>query len=157
MAILLDVLMVLLFVLCVWSGWRRGFVKVLGGVLALVAATLVSVLFSASVADAVADKVSLQLPLVQLICSVALFAVTFAVVSFVLRSLDVVAKIPLIKQLNKVLGLAVGVLSGVLWVWFAINVLKLVAPLGWIPALTPAVLGETRLITWLGAMLPAMW
>ena len=71
-------------------------------------------------------------------------------------NLDLIAKLPLIKQLNKVLGLAVGVVSGVLWVLFVTCALQLLARVGWVPALTEAVIAKTWLVSWVAEMLPSI-
>ena len=67
----------------------------------------------------------------------------------VLRALDVVAKLPVLKQLNGLLGVAAGAVQGLLWVLFAVAALRLVADMGWIDALTPAVLEDTVLVRYL--------
>lgn len=156
MSILLDLLMILVLGLSMVSGWRRGLIKVLGGLVALAVATLVSAWLGEPVAALFTPKSSADPALVQLICVVALFAITYALVSILIRSLNLFAKLPLIKQLNKVLGLAVGVVSGVLWVVFAVCALQMLARLGWIPALTDAVIAKTWLVSWVAAQLPSI-
>lgn len=156
MAILLDVLVVLLFGASIVSGWRRGFVKVFGGLLALVAATLVSAWLSEPIAALFIPKSAKDPVVVQLICVVVLFAITYALVAFLLRSLNLIAKLPLIKQLNKVLGLVVGVLSGLLWVLFVVCALQMLTRAGWIPALTEAVIAKTWFVSWVAEMLPSI-
>lgn len=156
MAILLDVLMVLLLGGAMASGWRRGFIKVLGGLLALAAATLASAWLSDPIATLFIPQSSADPAVVQLICLVVLFAVTYALVAFVLRWLNLVAKLPLIKQLNKVLGLAVGTLSGALWVLITVCALQILARVGWIPALTEAVIEKTWLVSRVAALLPSI-
>ncbi|MBR2319808.1 MAG: CvpA family protein [Clostridia bacterium] len=156
MSFLLDGLMVLLLILCMVSGWRRGFIKVFGGLLALAAATLVSAWLSDPIAAMIIPKTEADPALVQLLCLVGLFAIAYALVAFLLRSLNLIAKLPLLKQLNKVLGVAVGAVSGVLWVVFAVCALQMVARLGWIPALTEAVIEKTWLVSWVAAQLPTI-
>ena len=157
MSVLLDGLMLLVFVLCVVSGWRRGFIKVLGGLLALIAATVVSSVVKPLVVPVIAKHATLPLPLVQLLCSIVLFLLVYAATGVLFRCLDVIAKLPLIKQLNRLLGLAAGIVSGVLWVLFAMGVVTALALLGWIPSLTPTVLEETQLISWLATIASAYW
>ena len=156
MAILLDLLVVLLLGASIVSGWRRGFIKVFGGLLALVAATLVSAWLSEPVAALFTPKSSADPAMVQLLCVVVLFAVTYALVAFLLRSLNLIAKLPLIKQVNKVLGLAVGVLSGLLWMMFVVCALQMLARVGWIPALTEAVIAKTWIVSRVVAFLPSI-
>lgn len=156
MSILLDGLMILLFLLCVFSGWRRGFVKMFGGLIALVAASLLSSLLCRPIATLVAPRTALAAPVVEMLCSLVLFALIYGLVALVLRPLNLVAKLPLLKQINKVLGLLVGVVSGVLWVLFAMGVAYTLAWLDYIPTLTPSVMEGTWLISRLSELLPAV-
>lgn len=229
MTYVFDGLMILLFVLCVWLGWHRGFVRTVSGLIALIAAVLVAAVFSGPIAKAVythgveprvtavlsehiegellpseekldtaldklppfvtslleakeldsgaaiLDKVEtleagetaaegitrqvikpIVLSLIQLLCSVILFALTYLLAAIALRALDVVAKLPLIKQMNNLLGLLAGAVTGGLWVLFAIRVLYTLALLGVAPWLTPALLADTLLISYVGTLLPAV-
>ena len=56
MAYVLDALLIVLFALCVYLGWRRGLIKTASGLIALAAAVAVSVLLSGPVAELVYDK-----------------------------------------------------------------------------------------------------
>ena len=152
MAVLLDSLLVFLFSFCVLSGWKRGFIKVFGGLIALVAATLVSNTLSPAAAVLAADYFALPPTQLHSLCSMVLFLLVYVAVQCLLRWLDIVAKLPLIKQLNRLLGLVAGALSGALWALFAIGVVTAVAWLGWIPTLTPTVLEETQVFAWLNTL-----
>lgn len=156
MSFLLDGLMILLFALCVTSGWRRGFIKMLSGVIALVAASLLSSLLSGPLASLLAPNSALTMPMIQMLCSLVLFSVIYGLATALLRPLNLVAKLPVLKQCNSLLGFAIGAVSGVLWVLFAISVAYTLAWLNCIPALTPSTLEETWLISWLGECLPAV-
>ena len=220
MAYVLDALVIVLFALCVWLGWRRGFIKTASGLIALAAAVAVSVLLSgpvaelvynkavepavisaleeqiqdntvpmaqqvdnaleqmpgfvtallaqrgldsgetivaglqveemgASVAEGIARQVIAPLvsPLLEGLCAILLFIVVYIAASLLLRVLDLVARFPLIKQLNRGLGLVAGVCSGALWVVFAVGVITTLTYLCWIPDLTPEVLEGTLLIS----------
>lgn len=156
MSILLDLLMVLLLGVSLVSGWKRGFVKMFGGLLALAAATMVSAWLCEPLASLFIPKSSADPATVQLICMVALFAITYALVAFIIRSLNLVAKLPLIKQLNKVMGLALGAACGALWVLLAACALQLLVRVGWIPALTEAVIAKTWIVSRVVAFLPSI-
>lgn len=156
MSVLLDGLLLLLIGMNMVSGWRRGFIKVFSGLLALAVATVVASFLGNPIASAIAPNTALDPTLVQLLCAIALFAVTYGLMAFMLRSLDLVAKIPLVKHLNKVVGLGVGALCGLLWAVFAVGVLQTLAKLGWLPFLTPAVLEKTWLISWVSGLLPTI-
>lgn len=112
----------------------------------------------ATVAQRITQQVitPIVLPLIEMLCSVVLFILTYILAAILLRVLNVVAKLPLLKQLNKVLGLVAGVVNGALWVLFAVGVLQALAWLGWVNGLTPAVLNDTVLISWLSTLLPVI-
>ena len=156
MSILLDLLMVLLFGVSLVSGWKRGFVKMFGGLLALAAATVVSAWLCEPLASLIIPKSSANPTTVQLICMVALFVVTYALVAFIIRSLDLMAKLPLIKQLNKVMGLVLGAVCGALWVLMTAYALQMLVRVGWIPALTEAVIAKTWIASRVVALLPSI-
>ena len=220
MAYVLDALLIVLFALCVYLGWRRGLIKTASGLIALAAAVAVSVLLSGPVAELVYDKAvepavvsaleeqiqdntvpvaqqvdnaleqmpgfitallagrgldsgeaildglrveemgasvaegiaqqvvaPLVCPLLEGLCAILLFVLVYMAALLLLRVLDLVARIPFIKQLNRGLGLVAGVCSGALWVIFAVGVITTLTYLCWIPALTPEVLEGTLLIS----------
>lgn len=227
MIYLFDVLMVALLVLCVWLGWHRGFVRTVGGLMALIAAVLVAAVFSGPIAKAIygntvepkvmaamegyvegkvlpdaeqldkaldrmpdlvsdmldssgldsgaailekidfvrADETAaacitrkaitpVVLPLIKTLCSVVLFALAYVLALLAARALNVVAKLPLIKQANRLLGLFAGLATGALWVLFAIRLLYAVAAFGVWPWLSPARLDGTLLISFIKNALP---
>ena len=154
MSILLDGLLIVLFGACAFWGWKRGFIKMLSRLIALVVASLVSSVVSTPIATAIAPRTALSLPTVCVMCSIVLFVLSYVLMSVMLRTLDVVAKLPLLKLANQVLGLVVGAVSGLLWSLFALGVIYTLAWLGWIPFLTTAVLEKTWLISRLVGLVP---
>lgn len=229
MAYVLDALLIVLFALCVYLGWRRGLIKTASGLIALAAAVAVSVLLSGPVAELVYDKAvepavvsaleeqiqdntvpvaqqvdnaleqmpgfitallagrgldsgeaildglrveemgasvaegiaqqvvaPLVCPLLEGLCAILLFILVYMAALLLLRVLDLVARIPFIKQLNRGLGLVAGVCSGALWVIFAVGVITTLTYLCWIPALTPEVLEGTLLISRLRDLLQSL-
>lgn len=225
MAYILDGVVILIFLLAVIIGNRRGFIKTMSGVLAFVAALVVSYLLSGLVAElvyttmlepsliaslqeqmagvgtemqnitkafeslpplvknllgqsgvlsvddlaqamkigadgslvqAVADVVrSVVLPVLETVCSLVLFILAYIAARLLLRVLDVVAKLPLLKQVNKSLGTVAGIISGVLWVLFAVSVVQVAAALGTADSLiNMQVLNDTLLTNWLVGVNP---
>ena len=57
---------------------------------------------------------------------------------------------------NKVLGLALGVVCGALWVLLVACALQLLVRVGWIPALTEAVIAKTWIVSRVVALLPSI-
>lgn len=221
MKYLLDVVVILIFLLCIAIGRKRGFIKMVSGIVALVAALAVSSLLCAPVAEYVYDKTvepsiinmvdeqmaqvegnvneqlsqtyeslpgvvknllaqsgvdsaqtfaesvpiygstpisqniagmirPLLLPLLSALCSLLLFLIAYIAATLILRMFDIVAKLPLLKQLNKTLGLIGGAVAGALWALVAVTVIQLLAVLGIAgDVITLQTVSETLLINWL--------
>ena len=229
MSYLLDAVLIVLFALCVWIGWKRGFIKTVSGLIALAVAVIVASTFSTPIANAVytgtvepavlstlEEKISSEvlptaeqldaaidempslvatllevgdmgsgaaileqvdavesgksaastitdcvvtpivLPLMQMLCSVVLFAAAYLIASILLRVLDLVAKLPVLKQLNSVLGVVAGALTGAAWVIFAARILFTLAWLGMAEWLTPEVLEQTWVVTFANSLIPTI-
>lgn len=225
MAYIIDGVVILIFLLSIIIGARRGFIKTLSGVVAFVAALAVALLLKDAVAgfvyntmveppilsnleeqlgadgttvqnmekaydtlpdlvknllaqvgvqdvndltqtmkvgaegslvQSVADVVrSVVLPVLQAVFSLVLFILAHIAAGLLLRVLDVVAKLPLLKQVNKSLGAVAGVFSGVLWVLFAVSVIQIVAALGKADSvINMQVLNDTLLTNWLVGVNP---
>ena len=105
--------------------------------------------------ESVAESISRQvvapvvMPLLKMLCTLLLFVVAFILASVLLKALNVVAKLPLLKQLNTMLGGFAGAVSGILWMIFAVSVLQVLAYMGTIALLTPELLQSTILTKWL--------
>ena len=229
MSYLLDAVLIVLFALCVWIGWKRGFIKTVSGLIALAVAVIVASTFSTPIANAVytgtvepavlstlEEKINSEvlptaeqldaaidempslvatllevgdmgsgaaileqvdavesgksaastitdcvvtpivLPLMQMLCSVVLFAAAYLIASILLRVLDLVAKLPVLKQLNSVLGVVAGALTGAAWVIFAARILFTLAWLGVAERLTPEVLEQTWVVTFANSLIPTI-
>lgn len=227
MKYLLDAVVILIFLLCVWIGQKRGFIKTVTGIVAFLAALAVSALLSGPVAGLVYDKAveptiietvntqveqaegsaienlnnayeslptvvknllaqtgiedvddlaqnlmsmdtnipvsenvnavvePLLLPLIKAISSLLLFLIAYIAAGIVLRVLNIVAKLPLLKQLNKTLGLVGGIVSGALWALLAVTVLQVLAATGAADgAITLQTIGETTVVNWIAGVNP---
>ena len=226
MTYVLDGLLVVLFLLMVVIGHRRGFIKTVSGVLAFVAALVLSTLLAgpgsgmvydavveppvrealvsqigdnspaaetldAALADmpafitnrlevsglnsgaAILDRLNtsggegtvdqrildqvvepVALPVIKAVCTLLLFLVLLIVLTILFKALDLVAKLPLLKQLNKLLGVVAGAALGLLWVFVFVAVLQLVANMGWVDGITPAVLEDTFVVSRVDAFNP---
>ncbi len=229
MTYVLDAAVVLLFVLAVFIGHRRGFIKTVAGIAAFVVALVVASMFAAPLAgwiygtfvepsltatleeqmtaagsnisaqigaayDAMPSLVqnllaqtgiedanaldqliwtgredmssspthlvfdamrSVLLPFVEALCSLVLFFATNILAAILLRVLDVVAKLPLLKQVNKTLGFVGGVVSGALWVLVAVTAIQLIAAFAApTDAINLAVVNDTVLVSRLAVINP---
>lgn len=95
-------------------------------------------------------------PVIRIVCAVVLFVLTYTLASILLSVLDILAKLPIINKINNGLGMIVGALSGMLWVMFAVCVLYALAQLSLVDWLTPAILEETKIASWLSSFLTAV-
>lgn len=227
MKYLLDAVVILIFLLCVFIGHKRGFIKTVTGIVAFLAALAVSALLCGPVAGLVYDKAvepaiietvdtqleqsdstaiegldsayqslpdvvknllaqagvesvddlskklmsmdtnvpvsdninavveSVLLPLLKALCSLLLFLIAYIIASIVLRVLNIVAKLPLLKQVNKTLGLVGGIVSGALWALFAVTVIQVLAATGAADgAITLQTIGETTVVNWIAGINP---
>lgn len=225
MAYIIDGVVILIFLLAIVIGSKRGFIKTMSGVLSFAAALVVAMLLKGAVAElvynlaveppllasleeqlagvgteiqnlenafnslpglvknllvqvgvqdvdsltqtmklgadgslaqSIADVVrSVVMPVLEAVCMLVLFILAHIVASLLLRVLDVLAKLPLLKQVNKSLGAVAGIISGVLWVLLAVSVVQIVAALGSADsAINMAVLNDTILTNWLVSVNP---
>ena len=223
---LLDAVVILIFLLCVFIGRKRGFIKTVAGIVAFLAALAVSMLLSGPVAGLVYDKAEepsivetvdtkleetkgtaieqldnayqslpnmvknllaqagvtdvnglsdrlptdgaetighsvnavvepLLLPLIKALCSLVLFFIAYIAASIVLRVLNIIAKLPLLKQLNKTLGLVGGIVSGALWALLAVTVIQVIAATGSADStITLQTVSETVVVNWVAGITP---
>ncbi len=226
MKYLLDAVVILIFLLCVFIGHKRGFIKTVAGIVAFLAALAVSTLLNGPIAGLVYDKAvepsiietvdtkleetkgtaieqldnayqslpdmvknllaqagitdvnelsdrlstdgaetmghsvnavvePLLLPLIKALCSLLLFFIAYIAASIVLRVLNIIAKLPLLKQLNKTLGLIGGVVSGALWALLAVTVIQVLAATGSADsAITLQTVSETVVVNWVAGINP---
>lgn len=123
-------------------------------------ADILEKLTAAEEGETVAQSVSRQvvtpivMPLLKMLCSLLLFLVASVLVSILFKALNVVAKLPLLKQLNKSMGALAGALLGVLWVFFAVSVLQVLASLGVTDVISAELLRSTTLVNWLCGINP---
>ncbi len=227
MKYLLDAVVILIFLLCVAIGHKRGFIKTVTGIVAFVAALAVSSLLSGPIAGLVYDKAvepsivetvdtkleevegsateklydayeslpdmvksllaqtgvenvddlaqklmsmdtnvpvseninavvePILLPLIKAICSLLLFFIVYIVAAILLKMLDIVAKLPLLKQVNKALGLVGGIVLGALWALLAVTVLQILAATGVAgDTVTLQTIADTTIVNWIAGINP---
>ncbi|MBQ8752042.1 MAG: CvpA family protein [Clostridia bacterium] len=228
MAYLLDGAIILVFLLAIWIGYKRGFIKTMAGLIAFIVAAVVAMLLSGPIAQAIYDssveptvvstisshlevsdsleagvdsaleklpgfvtnalansgiasgadvmskltgveediplaqKVAdhvvqpIVVPLLKVICTLLLFIVVYVVASIVLKVLDLVAKLPILKELNQGLGVLAGAVSGILWVFFLVSVLQVLGAAGAVDGvINQAVINDTVVTNWLIGINPA--
>ena len=76
------------------------------------------------------------------------------IISLILKLLNVLAKLPVLKQANKTLGIVAGVVQGALWALLIATILQAVAATGLIPMVSEELLDSTILVKWLSSINP---
>lgn len=111
---------------------------------------------SVGTAQSIADQVVAPTAkaVLEPICSLVLFLVLHFVLGWLLRTLNLLAKIPLVKQANKALGVVAGAIQGLLWACFAVSLMDVLAATGLFSFLTPQVLESTLVVHWLTTVSP---
>jgi len=72
---------------------------------------------------------SIAKTIIQIACIIAVFLITSIILFFIRLSGDFVAKLPLIKQVNDILGTIYGLLKGILFVYGLFAIINLLAPI----------------------------
>ena len=226
MAYVLDIAVILIFGLLVYSGHRQGFIKTMAGTISFVVALVLSTLLAGPVSDFAYDKlveppvtaaleahlgdespaadtltaaieempgfVTSQLaaqdihdgadvlqylnnaeedesasesvmrqviepvtkPVLKALCSLILFFLFQLIISLILKFLNVLTKLPVLKQANTTLGIVAGVIQGALWALLIVSILQAVAATGLIPLVSDELLQSTILVKWLAEVNP---
>lgn len=157
-SLLLDLVILLLFFACFFSGLRRGLILSICDLLAVILGLLGGWYLSGSpgLLAELTPVFSQHLPSAAgaLAAKAVLFLVGFLLVllawKLLCNALNLVAKLPGLHSLNKVLGGVLGLIKG--WLILLVARWILCDFLGWIP---PAVAAESRLLTFL-ATLPSL-
>ncbi len=108
---------------CAWKGKRAGFIKSAFSACSLILSIVGAVILGPIVKTLLPDNPIFSYVLAFIIASIGL--------SVACSVLDIVAKLPVLKQINKTGGLFVGLLEGVLRVWVVFIILDMFATTQW--------------------------
>ncbi len=141
-----DICLVIIFALFVYNGYSKGFVKSVYSVLSLVVTViLVSVLkdnflklisqspialkigefFAGSGASAELAAVCAE-NVTYLLSTIMLYLLVRIVLKFSLNIVNSIASLPVINSLNKLLGLLIGAVIGIIWLLVIVNVMNVI-------------------------------
>ena len=111
---------------------------------------------SPSLAQSISDEVVAPtvMAVLEPICSLVLFFVLQFILGWLMRTLNLLTKIPVLKQANKALGIVAGIIKGVLWAFFAVSLIDVLAASGLFTFLTPEVVESTLLVAWMATISP---
>lgn len=116
---IIDIAIAAVLVFLVYEGIRKGFVRSLVDFVGSIASVAASILFARGIADLIAPYVqSVSLwglqgaLLTRILATVIFFAALEILVRFLAAVLDRVFHLPVLKQINQILGAAVGLFRG---------------------------------------------
>lgn len=109
---------ILLIAVCAVRGWKKGFVNTLGGILASILAIVFVYLLNTWALESLlltllADH---MVVVVRIVLCVALYVAIYFILKAIIMSLRILTRLPIIRGLNKLLGLIAGAAYGILLV-----------------------------------------
>ncbi len=113
-----HVIGILLIVICAWRGCKKGFVKMLGEIAASVLAIVFVFVMNTWALESLlltmlADH---MIVVVRIVLCIALYAVAYLILKAIIMSLKVITKLPIIRGVDKLLGMIAGIAYGLLLV-----------------------------------------
>lgn len=136
---ILDIVLGLIFILCVGYYYRKGFARSILEFFSFFAAAIVTRVFYGDIAAFLLENTNFfdgsTFPgqTARLVSIIGLFIIASILIKFIISAIDRVFKLPLIKTANKAMGLLIGVLCGFLLVTVICVVLNFVAMTGYEP------------------------
>ncbi len=109
---------ILLIVILAIRGFKKGFVNMLGEIAASVLSIVFVIILNQWALDALLMTLwaDYMIVIVRVVLCIALYAAAFFVLRAVIMSLRLVTKLPIIRSVNKFLGLLAGTIYGLLLV-----------------------------------------
>lgn len=145
-----DICIIIALLFFVIRGYKKGFVKSVYSIVSLIASFIIMALFGSSIIGAIAssplgmsigeflaenisDNVIIERcssAIIYFVSSVVMYIAVKFLMRFVLNILNKIASLPFISSINKFLGLAVGLIFGIIWIIVAVNVLNVIPKTG---------------------------
>lgn len=96
------------------KGFQNGFVTEVSNVISLVAALMVVAIFVMGIKEYMQDRI---IHVMVLVIALLLVVTVYKVVNFILTSLKIIMKLPIASGLNRILGLSLGAVKGLILIW----------------------------------------
>lgn len=127
MNIVIDIFLVLVFACAIYDGWSKGLVKSVMNLVRWGVSLLAAVILG--------PLLALWIGFSILGCIVVVFGVTFLIMTLISLAAKKLAELPVLKTMDKILGLIVGIFTGVVNVIFLSTVLNVISAVFHIRAL----------------------
>lgn len=122
-----EIIVLIIFAAMILDGGRIGFVKTVFSILKMIIGTLLAVLICAAVTGKIPYELRHAVPVVFIL----VFGIVMGILGAVERLLNLVDKVPIAKQINRLAGFAAGVLKGIVMVWIVFCVVGYFADTEW--------------------------
>ena len=144
----MNAVLIVVFLLLIGGGikgYKRGLVEELNTVIALVLALLAAVMFVVAVKGYM-DHETLK-TILGIIC-LTIAVLVYKITDFILSTLKIISRIPVIRSINKLSGLVVGTAEALLLIWI-VFIIIVVFEFGGISSLILANIKESQILTYL--------
>lgn len=113
MSIVIDIVLVTVFLLLTFLGWKKGFILMLPKAVCTVLAAIGASFISGPISNA--------LPYTDIVAKVVAYIISFLLIIILLSLarmiLNMIFQLPVLKIANRLLGIILGVLLGAFYVW----------------------------------------
>ncbi len=131
-----------IIVLCGWKGKKAGFIKSVFSMVSVILALVGAVLIGPVVRSILSNSKTLMETLgngnesiraivLNALSFIAAYIVARIAVFIICTAMDIVAKLPILHQMNEMAGLLIGIVEGLLNVWIGFVVLNIFCDTSW--------------------------
>ncbi len=141
---ILVVIVLVFMIFKIWDGYNKGMVKEIIAFVSLIFLCLFASLIGNGLSSYYQGKI---LNVIVTVLLFVLLGVAYHIINFVVIPAKIAAKLPVVKSVDKVLGVAVGILETVLILW-TIDTFTMMMDLGSIGDYILQCTSENEILTW---------
>lgn len=122
-----DLTCILLFFSFAFAVYKKGFVKEVFSKLSWIVAALIAFTLTSTVGMGIAKKIMSinSPPLLYLISFVVIFVISYVIIKMIGSFVDTVTNLPILNELNRALGIVLGLLEAAIIIAFIVELLLL--------------------------------
>ncbi len=124
---ILEIIVLVVLAAIVYDGYKRGLVKTVFSVVKMIIGAIVA----AVVCSAVTGVIGVEFRYIVPVAFIAVVGIVLGILGAVENLLDLVTKIPVAKQVNKLAGIVAGLAKAVITIWILFAFLGFFADTGW--------------------------
>lgn len=122
-----EIVMIVICVSLVYDGYRSGFVHTIFTIVR----TMIGIIIAAVVCSMFLGKMPSELRYIVPFAFMSLVGIVFGILGAIERTLNLVKKIPIAKQMNKLAGIVAGLLHSIIFVWITFCITGYFADTSW--------------------------